>query len=187
MATALKATPPATDTRQRLIDIAAALFTRHSFAGTSLQMIADEFGVTKAAVYHQFPTKDEIVLTVIGPVLDGIVRIADAADQQRTQAAKRDTVLNGVADLVVGYRRMSSSLTFDPVVMRLIHDHPFMKSLQRIRRILGGAEPDPGSRVRLAVLLGGLIMAPADPAVTGLDDEDFRAHLLITARRVLGA
>ena len=34
-----------TDTRQRLIDAATALFIRHSFAGTSLQMIADELGL----------------------------------------------------------------------------------------------------------------------------------------------
>ena len=32
--------------------------------GTSLQMIADAMGVTKAAVYHQFHTKEEIVLAV---------------------------------------------------------------------------------------------------------------------------
>jgi AcrR family transcriptional regulator len=29
-------------------------------SGTSLQMIAGAMGVTKAAVYHQFKTKEEI-------------------------------------------------------------------------------------------------------------------------------
>jgi len=40
----------AADTRRRLIDVAVDLFTRHSFAGTSLQMIADRVGV---GVEHQ--------------------------------------------------------------------------------------------------------------------------------------
>ena len=45
-----------TDTRQRLIDAAIELCTRYTFAGTSLQMIADELGFTKAAIYHHFRT-----------------------------------------------------------------------------------------------------------------------------------
>ena len=36
--------------------------TGHGSGGTSLQMIADAIGVTKAAVYHQYRTKDEIIL-----------------------------------------------------------------------------------------------------------------------------
>ncbi|MCK5753751.1 MAG: helix-turn-helix transcriptional regulator, partial [Mycobacterium sp.] len=43
---------PAGHTRDRLTAAAVELFTRHSFAGTSLQMIADELGFTKAAIYH---------------------------------------------------------------------------------------------------------------------------------------
>jgi AcrR family transcriptional regulator len=50
MNTVVMQTAGAADTRQRLIDVAVDLFTRHSFAGTSLQMIADEMGFTKAAI-----------------------------------------------------------------------------------------------------------------------------------------
>ena len=35
------------------------------------------------------------------------------------------------------------------------------------------------------VVSGGLIMAGADPAVAGLDEEDLRDHLLAAARRIL--
>ena len=50
--------------QRRTIDVALELFADHGVGGTSLQMIADALGVTKAAVYHQFRTKDEIVLAV---------------------------------------------------------------------------------------------------------------------------
>ena len=171
--------------RERLLAAALDLFAEHGVSGTSLQMIADRLGVTKAAVYHQFPTKDEIVLAVIDPALDRLEPIADQAEAQRGQAARRDAVLAGVIDLVVEFRRVSSTLSFDPVVVRLVRSHHALRSLQRIRRLLGGTAPDPGSRVRMAVLSGGLIMAGADPAVAGLDDEDFRDHLLAAARRIL--
>jgi len=171
--------------RERLLAAALDLFAEHGVSGTSLQMIADRLGVTKAAVYHQFQTKDEIVLAVIDPALDRLGPIADHAEAQRGQTARRDTVLAGIVDLVVDERKVSTTLSFDPVVMRLVRAHPALRSLQRIRRLLGGTAPDPGSRVRIAVLSGGLIMAGADPAVAGLDDEDFRDHLLAAARRIL--
>ena len=171
--------------RERLLAAALDLFAEHGVSGTSLQMIADRLGVTKAAVYHQFPTKDEIVLAVIDPALGRLAPIAEQAEAQRGQAARREAVLTGVVDLVVDYRKVSATLSFDPVVMRLVRTHPALRSLQRIRRLLGGTAPDPGSRVRMGVLSGGLMMAGADPAVAGLDDEDFRDHLLAAVRRIL--
>jgi len=171
--------------RERLLAAALDVFAEHGVSGTSLQMIADRLGVTKAAVYHQFQTKDEIVLAVIDPALERLGPIADHAEAQRGQIARRDTVLAGIVDLVVDERKVSTTLSFDPVVMRLVRAHPALRSLHRIRRLLGGTAPDPGSRVRIAVLSGGLIMAGADPAVAGLDDEDFRDHLLAAARRIL--
>ena len=62
--------PAAADTRQRLIDVAVDLFTRHSFAGTSLQMIADEMGFTKAAIYYHFRTREELLDAVVEPIFD---------------------------------------------------------------------------------------------------------------------
>ncbi|HSZ37995.1 MAG TPA: helix-turn-helix domain-containing protein, partial [Acidimicrobiales bacterium] len=46
----------------RTAGVALDLFGEHSVSGTSLQMIADVLGVTKAAVYHQFRTKEAIVV-----------------------------------------------------------------------------------------------------------------------------
>jgi AcrR family transcriptional regulator len=171
--------------RERLLAAALDLFAEHGVSGTSLQMIADRLGVTKAAVYHQFQSKDDIVLAVIDPALSRLGPIADHAEAQRGHVARRDTVLHGVVDLVVEFRKVSATLSFDPVVMRLVRAHPALRSLQRIRRLLGGTAPDPGSRVRMAVLSGGLMLAGADPAVIRLDDEDYRDHLLAAARRIL--
>jgi AcrR family transcriptional regulator len=58
--------------QQRVLEAALDLFAEHGVSGTSLQMIADRMGVTKAAVYHQFRTKEEIVFAVIDPDLAGL-------------------------------------------------------------------------------------------------------------------
>jgi AcrR family transcriptional regulator len=83
------------DTRQRLLDIAKVLISRHGFAGTSLQMIADELGVTKAAVYYHFKTKDEIVEAIAAPMLAELNRVVHEASARRTRGHRSITLWPG--------------------------------------------------------------------------------------------
>src|SRR5246127_493581 len=52
-----------TDTRSRIQQIAVELFTEHGYEGTSLREIAERLGVTKAALYYHFKSKEDIVLS----------------------------------------------------------------------------------------------------------------------------
>ena len=64
MATPVRATSTraaqAERTRQQILETAQRLFAEHGYDATSLQMIADEMGLTKAAVYYHFPAKVDI-------------------------------------------------------------------------------------------------------------------------------
>jgi AcrR family transcriptional regulator len=53
------------DTRTRIQDVALRLFNENGYEATSLREIADEIGVTKAALYYHFKTKEEIVTSLI--------------------------------------------------------------------------------------------------------------------------
>lgn len=179
-------TPVTTTARERLLSAALELFAEHGVSGTSLQMIADRLGVTKAAVYHQFPTKDEIVLAVIEPALSELAPLAEAAERHRTPAARRLSALGAVIDLVVEYRRLSAVLSYDPVVMRLVRQHAAVATLERIVALLTGPEPDVTTRVGVALVAGGLISVGMDPAMAALPDDELRRQLLVTACRTLG-
>lgn len=48
----------------RTLKAAMELFASYGVGATSYQMIADALGVTKGAVYHQFKTKNEIIIAV---------------------------------------------------------------------------------------------------------------------------
>ena len=61
---------------------ALELFARNGVGGTSLRMIADELGVTKAAVYHQYNTKDEIIYARGWPYLAGSAFFVAGNDAQ---------------------------------------------------------------------------------------------------------
>ena len=44
--------------------MALDLFTEQGFDGTSLRQIAEQLGVTKAALYYHFESKDDILLAL---------------------------------------------------------------------------------------------------------------------------
>jgi AcrR family transcriptional regulator len=181
----MQETRPPGSARERLLAAALELFAEHGVAGTSLQMIADRLGVTKAAVYHQFPTKEEIVTAVINPALERLTAIAEGAEAQRSRAARQHAALAGVVDLVVDYRQVAAVLSFDPFVAQLARRHPAMHTLVRIRGLLTGPDPDVATSVNLAMISGGLMMAGTDPALVGLDDETLRQQLKASAARAL--
>ena len=52
-------------TRERILEVALGLFERQGYAGTSLRDISDQLGVTKAALYYHFPSKEELFTAVV--------------------------------------------------------------------------------------------------------------------------
>lgn len=54
--------------RERLLQAAGEQFRDHGVGATSLQMIADRLGVSKAAIYHHFKSRDEIIEALMEPV-----------------------------------------------------------------------------------------------------------------------
>ncbi|MEV6348038.1 helix-turn-helix domain-containing protein [Actinoplanes sp. NPDC051851] len=78
--------------RERLLTVAAEMFRSKTLAGTSLQMIADRLSVSKAAIYHHFRSRDEIVAALMAPVFTdaeaGIAQLRALAPDERPAAAR---------------------------------------------------------------------------------------------------
>jgi AcrR family transcriptional regulator len=175
-------TPPQT----RIIDAALVLFAEHGIGGTSLQMIADAIGVTKAAVYHQYNTKDEIVLAVAEVVLTGLEAALTRAEAERSRSRARAVLIAGMIDLAVEQRRMASILQRDPVMLRFLDEHaPFRRVMQRVNRLLMGDTADSRARVLAATLAAAIAGAVIHPLVLDLDDESLRSHLVKQVRKLL--
>ncbi|HEV7853898.1 MAG TPA: TetR/AcrR family transcriptional regulator [Mycobacterium sp.] len=178
--------PGAADTRQRLIDVAVDLFTRHSFAGTSLQMIADEMGFTKAAIYYHFRTREELLAAVVEPIFQQLSGVITAAEAQRSATARADRMLRGYAELAVANRALVSVLACDPSVTTLLRRQPhWAEMINRQLALLAGDEDDPGGLVKATVVLAGISSA-VGPAWIAVDDGDLLGHLVETGRRTLG-
>ena len=74
--------PTIENARDRILDDAARLFARDGYDGTSLGELAASVGVTKAAIYHYFPNKQEIYEAIIVRTLEGLRRHVSQATAQ---------------------------------------------------------------------------------------------------------
>src|SRR5271157_2186739 len=99
---------PYTAPQARVITAAVDLFADHGVSATSLQMIADTIGVTKAAVYHQFRTKEAIVVAAVEVELGRLEGALDAAEAGERGRRAVETLVTQVIDLAVSRRRMVS-------------------------------------------------------------------------------
>src|ERR1700728_2627182 len=52
------------DTRERILDVALDLFIEKGYDKTSLREIAEQLGVTKAALYYHFKSKQDILMAL---------------------------------------------------------------------------------------------------------------------------
>lgn len=168
----------------RIIAAALKLFAKNGVGGTSLQMIADSIGLTKAAVYHQFKTKDEIVLAAAEDELERLESVLEVAEGQRTKARARQVLLAGIVDLAVERRHTVNVILSDPVVLRFFDGHErYMSVVTRLSWLLMGPGGSSEDYVQTAMFIAALNGAVMQPMVAKLDDETLRTELLRLARR----
>ena len=172
----------------RIISAALELFAQNGVGGTSLQMIADAIGVTKAAVYHQYNTKDEIVIAAAKAELEGVDAVVRAAEAESSRARARKALVSGMVDLAVAHRHTVSSILNDPVIVRFFAEHEsFRPVMDRMSRVLVGDDIGHEARVSTAMLTAAISGTVMHPLVAGLDDEVLRSQLRRLAERLLPA
>ena len=175
-----------TDTRQRLLDVAMALISQHGFAGTSLQMIADELGFTKAAIYYHFRTRDQLLIALLEPLLHKIRQVVETAERQRTARTRTEAMVRGYAEVVAGNRSLAAVMVFDPSVHRVLRvQSEWSDLIERQLALLMQLESGPAGAVKATAVFTGLAGA-ASAAPGGLDEGSLVEQLCDVGRRILG-
>ena len=68
--------------RERILDAAAREFAQRGYEGSSVADLAAAIGVSKAAIYHYYPTKQDIYDAIILEVLQGLSETVRAEAQR---------------------------------------------------------------------------------------------------------
>lgn len=157
---------PRGDTRQRILDAALRRFAEHGYAGTSIRDLADELGLTKAAVHYHFAAKEQIVLALLEPMLQ---QFAALVERQAEHPEGPRALLLGVRDVLVASGPLMSVLASDPSVSKPGADlHAELHALAaRTAQVLAGPGAGPDRLLRAHCALGSFF-AGWDTSYRGL-------------------
>jgi AcrR family transcriptional regulator len=149
-------------------------------------MIADAIGVTKAAIYHQFKSKDEIILAVAGTDLSRLEAALDAAEAEQSRPRALGVLLTQLIGLAVERRHTASTYQGDPVMVRFVSEHPqYQNVMDRLNRLLIRGDDRAEARVRAAMISAAIGGAVIQPLVADLDDVTLRTQLERLAKRLV--
>ena len=173
----------AEQTRQQILETAQRLFAELGYDATSLQMIADEMGLTKAAVYYHFRAKSDILHAAMLPGIQRLHVLLDEAAGIRGRRARIEHLVNGFVDfLVQNRRRFAAMASTDPAAKRNKLDGEQTTMAQRALTVLFGDSPTGAERLAFSVLF---FIPECLPALADLTDEELREALQTTILRML--
>jgi AcrR family transcriptional regulator len=172
----------AEQTRQQILQTAQRLFTELGYDATSLQRIADEMGLTKAAVYYHFRAKSDILHAILQPGIERLKVLLEEATTIRGRRARMEYLVDGFTDLLVRNRlHFAVMASTDPAAKRDRQDDSETLRWRALTLFFGD---NPGGAERLAFnMLFFIPQCLADLA--DLSDDELRETLNATITRIL--
>jgi AcrR family transcriptional regulator len=182
-----------TDTRDRILSVGLRLFAEQGYANTSLREIAEELGVTKAALYFHYKTKEEIITGILRGYIDGIDELIATSAGGSGGLAEREEAVRRFAELQASWgsnltkmiRQNFTEISILPVGTEIKESH------RRMIEFLAGPEPSVLDQTRAVTALAAIQSAALTATLGGTsaeaDEATRRAAALTVALEVLRA
>jgi AcrR family transcriptional regulator len=165
--------------RREIVRVASELFEEHGFERTSMSMISERLGGSKATLYGYFKSKEQLLAAVL------LYDVTDQADRLMNEFLSSDDLREGLIKLGVAY--MTRRLSSVPIAnVRMVANQPSDSTLGKefFERVLEPAWQRLARRFELMMDQG--LLKRADPWVAamhwkGLNEWD------MFEKRLLGA
>lgn len=167
----------------QITQVALELFAQRGVHATSLQMIADSLGVTKAAVYYHFRTKEQIVQAVLKPATDGLERLVAQARDIPLGRGLVEVLVRGLADEAIVHRLLYSVVLRDVAATAAVAHAGDVQA--ELAEMLVGDSEDPQRQVRVAMFLAGLVAPAVDEKVGAMADGEVRDGIVAVGMALL--
>ena len=163
-------------TRSRILATSTRLFGERGYDDTSLQLIADEVGLTKAAVYYYYRTKIEILRAIVEPTRRDIDTLLDAAAALPHGAERDHAMCAAYVEFLVTRRSTLTMVNRDPLIKARVDQElqPDQDFDARTIRLLYGRRATVRQRATYYALSGLVDVASRMPE---LSDAKLRAVL----------
>jgi AcrR family transcriptional regulator len=114
---------PVDERRAQLLELSTRLFATHSFAELSMARIAREAGISKALLYHYFPSKQDLFVATLSEAAAEVGRRTEPDPRlppAEALARSLDAFLAWVDENELAYRKLLESAGSVPEVGALI-------------------------------------------------------------------
>jgi AcrR family transcriptional regulator len=146
---------------RRIAGLALQRFRRGGFAGTSIADLAGILGVSKAAVYYHYRSKDALLHRLVDPLLDAIDACIDehstptSAGPVGSPAARE--LLGEYLAVLIAHREVMGLVATDVAVLNHPTIGPRIRAQdQQLRTLLTAPEASPAATLRAEAALGAI-------------------------------
>ena len=136
--------------RRRLLELGADLFTRNAYDEISMAQIAREAGISKALLYHYFPSKQDYFLATLASGAEELRRrVEPDPDLPPAEAlsAAVDAYLAWIEDNATAYEKLLQSAATVPEVREIV-EGVRATTVDRILAGIGATTPVARTAVR---------------------------------------
>jgi AcrR family transcriptional regulator len=142
---------------RRIAHLALARFRVSGFVGTSIADLAGALGISKAAIYYHYRSKDALLHRLVDPLLDAI----DACIQDHTTpAASARTarqLLGAYLAVLLAHREVVPLVATDVAVLNHPSIGPRLRAQnQQLQSLLAVPNTDVAARLRAEAALGAI-------------------------------
>lgn len=115
--------------RQGVLEVAVAAFNEHGYDATSMGTLAARLGLSKSAIYHHFPSKEQLLEAALDEALGALEGVLTEPDARAGSAASRlQHVLRRAVEVLV------DRLPYVTLLLRLRGNTPIERSALERRR-----------------------------------------------------
>lgn len=137
------------------------LFSEQGYEKTSLREIADRLGVTKAALYYYYKTKDDIVVSCVEDYLAELDEVlAWGRTQPRTDETRRE-IIRRYADVVLHRQAAMRFFQQNPSTERITIGSEFKNRMAALRGLLVDPDDPLTQHIRALAAVASLHLASA--------------------------
>jgi len=169
-------------TRERILAAALALFAGQGYAGTSIRDIAETVGVTKAALYYHFRSKEEILDALTEPIVAELEALVARAGTRPVPPAAE--LLGTLVDILSRRAALIRALMEDPSAPRTLHRPELHRALSDA---LAESPGRPGELRAWAAIgaaqLAGFVTVKTRSALSGAPPDEQAAETLLRGDR----
>ena len=154
----------AANTRSAILSRALTLFSQKGYAGTSMSDLAQGLGLSKAAIYHHFDSKESILKNLVGSTFTDIDALVSEYEKLPAEEIDPSKVLRRFAESVFTHKEVIHIVLSQLPVEMKDKGNEHGNFFARLQRVLVGDNPtlENAMRARAAttVIATGFVPPP---------------------------